>query len=196
MVDKADPFAICAESPPATASRIWSLEHPWGDAQWMAERGARNALDAPMSVYEVHLGSWRRKDGEFLGYRELGHQLATYARQMGFTHVELMPVTEHPFYGSWGYQTTGYFAPTARYGTPQDFMAMVDHLHQQGIGVERNIAPIGRDGQALALLRLERGTVAATGKQGADRQDQERSADHAPIPKALRASATRCTKSA
>ena len=135
VVDKADPFAICAESPPATASRIWSLEHPWGDAQWMAERGARNALDAPMSVYEVHLGSWRRKDGEFLGYRELGHQLATYARQMGFTHVELMPVTEHPFYGSWGYQTTGYFAPTARYGTPQDFMAMVDHLHQQGIGV-------------------------------------------------------------
>ena len=135
VVDKADPFAICAESPPATASRIWSLEHPWGDAQWMAERGARNALDAPMSVYEVHLGSWRRKDGEFLGYRELGHQLAAYARQMGFTHVELMPVTEHPFYGSWGYQTTGYFAPTARYGTPQDFMAMVDHLHQQGIGV-------------------------------------------------------------
>ena len=135
VVDKADPFATCAESPPATASRIWSLEHSWGDAQWMAERGPHNALDAPMSVYEVHLGSWRRKNGEFLDYRELAHQLATYTRQMGFTHVELMPVTEHPFYGSWGYQTTGYFAPTARYGTPQDFMYMVDHLHQQGIGV-------------------------------------------------------------
>ena len=135
VVDKADPFAICAEAPPATASRIWSLEYRWGDARWMAERGAHNALDAPMSVYEVHLGSWRRRDGEFLGYRELAHQLAPYLRQMGFTHVELMPVTEHPFYGSWGYQTTGYFAPTARYGTPQDFMYLVDHLHQQGIGV-------------------------------------------------------------
>ncbi len=135
VVEKADPFAICAEAPPATASRIWSLEHDWGDARWMAERASRNALDAPMAIYELHLGSWRRHNGEFLGYRELARQLAPYLRQMGFTHVELMPVTEHPFYGSWGYQTTGYFAPTARYGTPQDFMAMVDHLHQEGIGV-------------------------------------------------------------
>ncbi len=135
VVDKADPFAVLCEAPPATASRIWSLEHTWSDAQWMAERGAHNALDAPMSVYEVHLGSWRRSNGEFLGYRELAHQLAEYLLQTGFTHVELMPVTEHPFYGSWGYQTTGYFAPTARYGTPQEFMYMIDHLHQHGIGV-------------------------------------------------------------
>ncbi|MEP6969456.1 MAG: alpha-amylase family glycosyl hydrolase, partial [Betaproteobacteria bacterium] len=134
-VDKADPFALYAEKPPLTGSRIWDLKYTWGDAHWMATRGARNALDAPMSVYEVHLGSWRRKDGEFLSYRELAHQLAEYVNQLGFTHVELMPITEHPFYGSWGYQTTGYFAPTSRFGTPQDFMYMVDHLHQQGIGV-------------------------------------------------------------
>ena len=134
-VEKADPFAIYAEHPPQTASRIWSLEYRWGDSDWMSSRGAHNALDAPMSIYEVHAGSWRRKDGAFLGYGELAHQLAEYVRHMGFTHVELMPVTEHPFYGSWGYQTTGYFAPTARYGTPQDFMYLVDHLHQNGIGV-------------------------------------------------------------
>ena len=102
----------------------------------MAERGARNALDAPMAVYEMHLGSWRRtSDGQFLNYREIAHALAEYLQRMGFTHVELMPVTEHPFYGSWGYQTTGYFAPSARYGSPQDFMYLADHLHQNGIGV-------------------------------------------------------------
>ena len=134
-VEKADPFAIYAEHPPATGSRIWRLDYQWGDGDWMSSRGAHNALDAPMSIYEVHAGSWRRKDGAFLGYRELAHQLAEYVRHMGFTHVELMPVTEHPFYGSWGYQTTGYFAPTARYGTPQDFMYLVDHLHKNGIGV-------------------------------------------------------------
>ncbi len=134
-VDKADPFAFCAEAPPATASRIWSLEHEWCDQTWMKSRGPRNALDAPMSVYEVHLGSWQRKDGHFLSYREIAPLLAEYVIELGFTHVELMPVTEHPFYGSWGYQTTGYFAPTARYGTPQDFMYFVDHLHQQGIGI-------------------------------------------------------------
>jgi 1,4-alpha-glucan branching enzyme len=135
VVDKADPFAIYAELAPATGSRIWSLDHEWHDQQWMASRAPKNALDAPMAIYEVHLGSWRRQDGHFLGYRELAHQLAAYVTEMGFTHIELMPVTEHPFYGSWGYQTTGYFAPTARFGTPQDFMYFVDHLHQQGIGV-------------------------------------------------------------
>ena len=135
VVDKADPFAFQAELPPATASRIWNASHAWGDADWMAQRGARNALDAPLSIYEVHPGSWRRQDGRFLGYRELAHQLADYVADMGFTHVELMPVTEHPFYGSWGYQTTGYFAPTARYGAPEDLMYFVDHLHQRGIGV-------------------------------------------------------------
>jgi 1,4-alpha-glucan branching enzyme len=135
VVDKADPFAFYAEHPPATASRIWSVDNTWNDAAWMSTRGQKNALDAPMSIYEVHPGSWRRRDGAFLGYRELAHQLADYALSMGFTHVELMPVTEHPFYGSWGYQTTGYFAPTSRYGTPQDFMYFVDHLHQRGLGV-------------------------------------------------------------
>ncbi|RYF75869.1 MAG: 1,4-alpha-glucan branching protein GlgB [Comamonadaceae bacterium] len=135
VVDKADPFAFYSEAAPATASRVWTLEHEWQDDAWMSTRQTRNALDAPMSIYEVHLGSWRRQDGEFLGYRELAVQLAAYVKEMGFTHVELMPVTEHPFYGSWGYQTTGYFAPTERYGTPQDFMAFVDHLHQHEIGV-------------------------------------------------------------
>jgi 1,4-alpha-glucan branching enzyme len=134
-VDKADPFAFCAEHPPATASRICELSYEWNDGEWMATRAAHNALDAPMSVYEVHLGSWRRRDGQFMGYREIAHELAAYVKHMGFTHVELMPVTEHPFYGSWGYQTTGYFAPTARFGSPQDFMYLVDHLHQNGIGV-------------------------------------------------------------
>jgi len=135
VMDKADPLGIRAESPPATASLVWSLEWEWRDEEWMGSRAARNGLDAPMAIYEVHLGSWRRKDGHFLSYRQLAHELADYVSDMGFTHVELMPVTEHPFYGSWGYQTTGYFAPTARYGTPQDFMYFVDHLHQHGIGV-------------------------------------------------------------
>jgi 1,4-alpha-glucan branching enzyme len=134
-LDKADPFAFSAEAPPATASRAWTLEYDWQDGEWMRTRARRNALDAPMSVYEVHLGSWQRQHCSVLGYRELAHRLADYATDLGFTHVELMPVTEHPFYGSWGYQTTGYFAPTARYGTPQDFMYLVDHLHRRGIGV-------------------------------------------------------------
>jgi len=134
-LEKADPFAACAEAPPATASRAWDLAYEWGDAQWMAGRAARNALEAPICVYELHLGSWRRGDGGFLGYREIAHQLAEHVLATGFTHVELLPVMEHPFYGSWGYQSTGYFAPTARYGTPQDFMYLVDYLHQKDIGV-------------------------------------------------------------
>jgi 1,4-alpha-glucan branching enzyme len=142
VAEKADPFGFYAESPPATASRAWVLDHAWGDSDWMAQRAARNALDAPMAVYELHLGSWRRaSDGQFLGYREIAHALAEYVQHMGFTHVELMPVTEHPFYGSWGYQTTGYFAPSARYGTPQDFMYLVDHLHQNNIGVMLDWVP-------------------------------------------------------
>jgi 1,4-alpha-glucan branching enzyme len=133
--EKADPVGFLCEAPPATGSRAWSLEWEWQDGEWMTSRGERNGLAAPISIYEVHLGSWRRKDGNFLNYRELAHQLAQYLRETGFTHVELMPITEHPFYGSWGYQTTGYFAATARYGTPQDLMYFVDHLHQNGIGV-------------------------------------------------------------
>jgi len=137
-VEKADPFAFHAETPPKTASVTWDLSYEWGDAAWMAGRGARNALDAPISIYEVHLGSWRRVPEEgnrWLTYREIAPRLATYVKDMGYTHVEIMPIMEHPFYGSWGYQVTGYFAPTSRYGTPQDLMYMVDYLHQQGIGV-------------------------------------------------------------
>ena len=135
-VEKADPLAFHAETPPNTASTIWTLEYDWSDEEWMQSRGGRAALGAPQSVYELHLGSWRRGDGErFLSYRELAPLLAEHVGELGFTHVELLPVMEHPFYGSWGYQTTGYFAPTSRYGTPQDFMYLIDTLHQHGIGV-------------------------------------------------------------
>ncbi len=134
-LDKADPVAFYGETPPATASRVWSLAYDWQDDGWMRTRAEKNALDAPVSIYECHVGSWRRHDGQFLGWRELARSLGDYLTDLGFTHVELMPVTEHPFYGSWGYQTTGYFSPTARYGTPQDFMAFVDQMHQRGIGV-------------------------------------------------------------
>ena len=134
-LDKADPYALAAELPPATASRLWSLDYHWHDDDWIAARAERQAGDAPMSIYEVHPGSWRRSNGAYLDYRALAHALGEHVVAMGFTHVELMPITEHPFYGSWGYQTTGYFAPTARYGTPQDLMYFVDHLHSLGIGV-------------------------------------------------------------
>ncbi len=137
-VEKADPFALYAETPPRTASVVWDLDYAWRDQQWMEKRRTHNALDAPISVYEVHLGSWRRvpeKGNRHLSYRELGPRLTDYLKQLGFTHVEFLPVMEHPFYGSWGYQTTGYFAPTSRYGTPEDFMYLVDYLHQHDIGV-------------------------------------------------------------
>jgi 1,4-alpha-glucan branching enzyme len=134
-VEKADPLGMLCEAAPATASRVWSLDYSWQDSAWMSARAARNGLASPMSIYELHLGSWRRKDGQFPSYREVAHELADYIGELGFTHVELMPITEHPFYGSWGYQTTGYFAPTARYGTPQDLMYFIDHLHDRGIGV-------------------------------------------------------------
>ena len=137
-VDKADPFAVHAETPPATASIVWDLAYEWGDAGWMARRGEHAARDRPVAVYEVHLGSWRRPPEEgdrLLSYRELAPLLADHVKRTGFTHVELMPVMEHPFYGSWGYQTVGYFAATSRYGTPQDLMALIDHLHREGIGV-------------------------------------------------------------
>jgi 1,4-alpha-glucan branching enzyme len=137
-VDKGDPFAFLWEAPPKTASRLWRLDYQWHDDEWMRRRRAANGLDAPFAVYEMHLGSWRRVPEEGnrpLSYLELAEQLPGYVKDMGFTHVELLPVTEHPFFGSWGYQTTGYFAPTARYGTPQDFMYLVDRLHQEGIGV-------------------------------------------------------------
>ncbi|RYF57561.1 MAG: 1,4-alpha-glucan branching protein GlgB, partial [Comamonadaceae bacterium] len=154
FLEKADPFAFQSEMAPATASRIWAGEHAWQDEAWMATRAGRNALDAPMSVYEVHPGSWQREGDEFLGYRELAHRLAAYVKDLGFTHVELMPVTEHPFYGSWGYQTTGYFAATARYGSPEDLMYFVDHLHQEGIGVILDWVPshFPTDAHGLAMF--------------------------------------------
>jgi 1,4-alpha-glucan branching enzyme len=137
-IDKADPIGLLHEKPPRTASVVWDLNYQWNDNDWMQKRGERNSLRAPQAVYEVHLGSWMRVPEEHnrpLTYRETAPRLAEYVGQMGFTHVEFLPVMEHPFYGSWGYQTTGYFAPTSRYGTPQDFMYLVDYLHQHGIGV-------------------------------------------------------------
>jgi 1,4-alpha-glucan branching enzyme len=137
-VDKADPFGFLHEISPKTASIVWDLGYSWKDQEWMGERARRNHRRAPISIYEVHLGSWMRvpEEGQrFLTYREIAPKLADYAKSLGFTHVELLPIMEHPFYGSWGYQCTGYFAPTSRYGTPQDFMYLVDYLHQQGIGV-------------------------------------------------------------
>jgi 1,4-alpha-glucan branching enzyme len=135
-LEKADPFALAAECPPRTGSVVWNGTHAWRDEAWMAGRHARNARTAPMSMYEVHAGSWRlNSDGSWLGYRQLGEQLAEHCTKLGFTHVELMPLMEHPFYGSWGYQVTGYFAPTARYGPPEYMMEMIDILHQRGVGV-------------------------------------------------------------
>ncbi len=135
-VDKSDPFAVHTETPPKTASKVWDLAYQWNDNAWLAERRGRNSLEAPWSIYELHLGSWMRGEGDrFLTYRELADKLCAYVGEMGFTHVEFLPVMEHPFYGSWGYQTTGYFAPTSRFGTPQDFMYLIDRLHQAGIGV-------------------------------------------------------------
>ena len=137
-VQKGDPFSLYWELPPKTASIVWDLDFPWSDSEWMKERRSRNALSAPFTVYEVHLGSWRRVPEEknrSLTYRELAERLPEYVQQMGFTHVEFMPPMEHPFYGSWGYETVGYFAPTRRYGTPQDFMSLIDSLHQHDLGV-------------------------------------------------------------
>ena len=136
--DKADPFALFTEIPPKAAGVVWDLDHDWGDGEWMATRAGRNALDAPMSIYEVHLGSWMRvaeEGGRSLSYRELAERLTDHVLRCGFTHVEFLPVMEHPFFGSWGYQTTGYFAPDARFGTPQDLMHLIDVLHRNGIGV-------------------------------------------------------------
>lgn len=137
---KADPYAFAFEAEgTGTASVVWDLDgYPWGDEAWLRERPRRQALDAPLAIYEVHLGSWRRVPGEghrMLSYGELAEQLAAYVSDLGYTHVELLPVTEHPFYGSWGYQPLGLFAPTRRYGTPQEFMGFVDTLHRRGIGV-------------------------------------------------------------
>ncbi len=139
VVDKADPYGFAAEIRPRTASRVWDLQdYSWLDSSWMANRAKNNSLNSPISIYEVHLGSWRRVPDEsnrWLTYREMAPLLADYVHDAGFTHVELLPVMEHPFDGSWGYQIIGYFAPTSRFGTPSDFMYLIDYLHQRGIGV-------------------------------------------------------------
>jgi 1,4-alpha-glucan branching enzyme len=136
QVNKADPMANWSEVPPYTASRVADMKYTWGDADWLEQRKTRDHLAEPMSTYELHLGSWRRgENGQPLSYREIAPQLAEYAVDLGYSHVELMPVMEHPFAGSWGYQVTGFFAPTSRFGPPTDFMHLIDTLHQAGIGV-------------------------------------------------------------
>ncbi len=139
VVEKCDPYGFFAEVPPRTANIVSDLsDYEWKDAEWIRTRAQHNALDAPMSIYEMHVGSWRRDPADpsrWMSYGEIAPQLVEYCKKMGFTHVQLLPVSEHPFTGSWGYQTTGYYAATSRYGTPQDFMHFVDLLHQNGIGV-------------------------------------------------------------
>lgn len=137
-VDKLDPYALYTEQPPHTAGRIWELEYKWNDETWMKKRKENNSLNSPMSIYELHIGSWKRvpeENNRFLTYRELAVQLTEYLKEMAYTHVEFMPVAEHPYYPSWGYQTGAYYAPSSRYGEPQDFMFLVDYLHQNDIGV-------------------------------------------------------------
>jgi len=155
--EKADPVAILDEKPPRTASVVWDLDYTWNDDAYLHNRAAANTTHSPISIYEVHLGSWMRVPEEHnrpLTYREIAPRLADHVNRLGFTHVELLPIMEHPFYGSWGYQTTGYFAPTARHGTPQDFMYLVDCLHQHNIGVILDWVPshFPSDGHGLAFF--------------------------------------------
>lgn len=155
VIDKTDPYGVFAELPPRTASIVTPLDdYQWHDQTWMDRRRNENQLDKPISVYEVHLGSWRKSESGvhgWMNYRDIAHQLVQYCKEMGFTHIELMPVSEHPFTGSWGYQTVGYFSVTSRYGTPQDFMYFVDHCHQNGIGVIIDWVPahFPKDGHGL-----------------------------------------------
>jgi 1,4-alpha-glucan branching enzyme len=156
-IEKADPYGFASELRPRTASAVWDhQQYQWQDGEWIQQRGERQSLQAPISIYEVHLGSWKRvpDTGGFLTYRDLAHQLAEYCMRMGYTHVELLPVSEHPFDPSWGYQTVGYYAPTSRFGSPDDFKAFVDILHQAGIGVLLDWVPahFPRDPHGLATF--------------------------------------------
>ncbi|MBD3246042.1 MAG: 1,4-alpha-glucan branching protein GlgB [Candidatus Omnitrophica bacterium] len=156
--DKGDPYAFFWETAPNTASIVWDLSYDWQDRDWMESRKEKNSLDAPWAVYEVHLGSWKRVPEEgnrFLTYREIAPELADYVNEMGYTHVELLPVMEYPFYGSWGYQPLGYFAATSRFGTPQDFMYLVDYLHQKGIGVILDWVPSHFPSDAYGLYKFD-----------------------------------------
>jgi 1,4-alpha-glucan branching enzyme len=154
---KADPLSFSMEVRPATASRVWDTTAlQWTDEAWMTERAARDPYRSAMAIYEVHLGSWMRNvDGSWLGYRQAAQELVTHCRAFGFTHVELLPVAEHPFDGSWGYQVTGYYAPTARFGSPDDFAAMVDTLHTAGIGVIVDWVPAHFPNDDFALRRFD-----------------------------------------
>ncbi len=159
LIEKADPHANYSELRPRTGSVIWNIEgYPWGDEEWMARRAQTNLLYKPLSIYEVHLGSWMRvpeENDRFLTYRELAPKLVDYVLEMGYTHIELLPVMEHPFDGSWGYQVTGYFAPTSRYGTPQDFMYFIDYCHQHGIGVILDWVPAHFPRDLHSLVRFD-----------------------------------------
>ncbi len=136
LLQKQDPYAFFIESAPKTASIVKKVDYNWTDSDWLKRRGAVNALDAPINIYELHLGSWKRDDNNvFLNYRDIAHEVVSYVKDMGYTHIELLPITEHPFYGSWGYQVTGYFAPTSRYGSPEDFAYFVDYCHKNDIAV-------------------------------------------------------------
>ncbi len=157
-LEKADPFAFYAETPPKTASITWATDYSWKDGSWLDERKKLTGKTRPYSVYEVHMGSWRRKveDGNrSLSYRELAVEMVDYVKEMGFTHVEFLPVMEHPFFGSWGYQLTGYFAPTSRFGPPEDFMYLVDAFHQAGIGVILDWVPSHFPGDAHGLYNFD-----------------------------------------
>jgi len=156
FLEKADPYALFCELPPKTASIAWEHDYKWNDKNWMSNRGRKNHHEAPMSVYELHLGSWMKKKNatESLSYKELSKELVHYVLELGFTHVEFMPVMEHPYFPSWGYQITGYFAPSSRFGTPEEFMLLVDALHQAGIGVIVDWVPshFPTDAHGLAMF--------------------------------------------
>jgi 1,4-alpha-glucan branching enzyme len=153
--EKADPFARCTELPPATASITWALDHKWKDKKWLKKRTSTQRLEDPKSIYEVHLGSWKKNaDGHSLSYRELANDLVQHVKTLGFTHIELMPIQEHPFYPSWGYQSTSYFAPTRRYGDPEDLMYFIDACHKEDLGVILDWVPshFPADDHGLALF--------------------------------------------
>lgn len=156
VLEKGDPFAFKWEMPPKTASIVWDTDYKWKDKSWMNKRQKHNSIESPFSVYEVHIGSWKRNNAHLsLSYLELAEQLVTYVSELGYTHVEFMPVMEHPFFGSWGYQVTGYFAPSSRYGDPQEFMTLVEAFHKAGIGVILDWVPSHFPGDAHGLYRFD-----------------------------------------